>query len=122
MRPQALIVEDDHATSVLLQQVVRSAELEPIYVEDGSDALQILMETTPLVVILDILLPHVNGIEVLQFIEQTPRLDHTFVIVVSSHDSADHGWVTPRANFYYVKPVRVKELREILQMAIQRVS
>jgi DNA-binding response OmpR family regulator len=122
MRPLALIVEDDNATSILLQQVVRAAGLEPIHTEDGAGALHLLEEMTPLVVILDILLPHINGIEVLQYIEQTPRLNDTFVIVISSHDSTDYGWETNRANLYYVKPVRVKDLREILQTATRQVS
>jgi DNA-binding response OmpR family regulator len=122
MQPQALIVEDDNATSTLLQQVVRSAGLEALYTEDGATALQILEQITPLVVILDVLLPHVNGLEVLEYIEQTPRLNSSFVIVISSHDPTDYGWETTRANLYYVKPIRVKELRSILQATIQQLS
>jgi len=122
MQPQALIVEDDNATSTLLQQVVRSAGLEPLYTEDGATALQILEQITPVVVMLDVLLPHVNGLEVLEFIEQTPRLNNSFVIVISSHDPSDYGWETTRANLYYVKPIRVKELRSILQAAIEQTS
>jgi DNA-binding response OmpR family regulator len=122
MQPQALIVEDDNATSTLLQQVVRSAGLEPLYTEDGATALQILEQITPVVVMLDVLLPHVNGLEVLEYIEQTPRLNSSFVIVISSHDPTDYGWETTRANLYYVKPIRVKELRSILQAAIEQLS
>jgi DNA-binding response OmpR family regulator len=117
MRPLALIVEDDNSTSLLLQQVVRTSGLEAIHTEDGAAALGILEQMTPQVIILDILLPQVNGIEVLQFIEQTPRLNDSLVIVISSHEPTAYGWETNRANLYYIKPVRVKELREILQTA-----
>jgi chemosensory pili system protein ChpA (sensor histidine kinase/response regulator) len=122
MEPLALIVEDDNSTTVLLQQIVRSAGLAAVCTDDGASALDILEETTPLVIILDILLPRVNGIDVLNYVERTPRLDNTFVIIVSSHDASNHSWETARANMYCIKPIRVKELRETLQNTVRQLN
>lgn len=81
---QILIVEDDPIIADLYQ---RKFVLEGFAVElagDGATAMESLKSRRPDVVLLDLQLPQVNGIEVLKFIRATPQLQTLPVIVFTN--------------------------------------
>lgn len=120
MPPIVLIVDDDQQTLLLMEQVLKSANVSVIRAEDGAQALEVLEETTPDVMLLDMLMPHVGGVDVLQYVIQTPRLDGMFVAVVSAHRQLERADEVARANAYLVKPVRPGDIREALSQALDR--
>ena len=78
------IVEDDIQ---LLDMYSRKFELEGFEVsvaEDGEKAIDILEEFVPDVAILDIMMPKVDGLEVLRFIKSTPALDNVITIMLTN--------------------------------------
>jgi len=116
----ALIVDDDQPTLLFLEQVLRPLGLHAIRAEDGAQALAILENHTPVILFLDMLMPAIGGLEVLEYVEQTPRLNNLFVTVVSAHRSFESSNALQRANAYYVKPVRPKDIRDITHHALER--
>lgn len=80
---KVLIVEDNE---VLLRSLLVKLEnngYEVIVAEDGNEAIA-LLEKNPDAVLLDILLPHKSGFEVLEEINKRPELEKVTVIIISN--------------------------------------
>jgi CheY-like chemotaxis protein len=120
MTPIVLIVDDDQQTLLLIEQVLKSSNVSVIRAEDGEQALEVLEATTPDVMLLDMLMPRVGGVDVLQYVRETPRLDGMFVAVVSAHRQLARADEVARANAYLVKPIRPADIRETLSQALDR--
>lgn len=116
----ALIVDDDHPTLLFLEQVLRPLNVQVIQAEDGAQAISILESHTPIVLFLDMLMPTMGGMEVLEYIRNTQRLNNMFVAIVSAHSYFEPSPALDRANAYYVKPIRPKDIRDVTQYAISR--
>jgi CheY-like chemotaxis protein len=124
-----LQVEDDENDVLLLQHVFAQAGiLNPVHVAtDGQQAIDYLAGVgryterdkfpMPRLVLLDLKIPKVMGLEVLRWIRQQPALNALRVVVFSSSDhpadvkAAHHLG----ANSYYVKPCMVEERLKIAQ-------
>lgn len=79
-----LIVEDDAIIADLYQRKFSSEHFTVELAGDGSTAIESLKSHQPNVVLLDLQLPHVNGIEVLKFIRATPELSALPVVVFTN--------------------------------------
>ncbi|MEZ4667199.1 MAG: response regulator [Anaerolineae bacterium] len=118
MEQVALIVDDDQHTLLLLNEVLKTSGLRTIQAEDGAQALKILETTTPLLLLLDMLMPRISGKEVLEYVRLTPRLDNVFVTIVSAHRYFEDSNQVSRANLYIVKPIRPRDIQSALQQAL----
>jgi CheY-like chemotaxis protein len=115
----ALIVDDDLQTLYFFDQVLQPTGMEILKAQDGLSALENLQSTTPCVLFLDMLLPITSGMEVLKFIYQTPRLNSTYVVVVSAHNSFPPSEQLGRVDAFFVKPILAKDIREAALYALQ---
>ena len=68
MKPRVLVVDDDSALAEMLGIVLRADGFEPSFVMDGGRALQAFREIKPDVVLLDLMLPGLSGIDVCRLI------------------------------------------------------
>ena len=116
----ALIADDDHPTLLFLEQVLRPLNVRVMQAEDGAQAIAILENHTPIVLFLDMLMPTMGGMEVLAYICNTPRLNNMYVAIVSAHSYFEPSPTLERANAYYVKPIRPKDIRDATQYALSR--
>lgn len=83
-RPKILLVEDEPFLSSLLRLKLEKADFEVISAKDGEEALNILGQTKPDLMLLDLILPKKNGFEVLETIRQDPQLEKLPVIIISN--------------------------------------
>jgi|YelNatPaOPRAMG01_1025707.scaffolds.fasta_scaffold04883_4 DNA-binding response OmpR family regulator len=83
-KPKILLVEDEPFLSSLLRLKLEKANFEVISASDGEEALNILAQNTPDLMLLDLILPKKNGFEVLETIRQDPRLEKLPVIIISN--------------------------------------
>lgn len=120
MEHTALIVDDDQHTLLLLNEVLKTSGIRIIQAEDGAQALSVLETVTPIIMLLDMLMPHIPGKQVLEYVSRTPRLDNMFVAVVSAHRYFEDSNQASRANLYIVKPIRPKDIHNALQQALAR--
>ena len=81
-----LIVEDNAEVAKLLELILRRADYEVWVADDGQEALQRFQTLQPDLVLLDIMLPHIDGYEVCRRIRQQLHSDVP-VIMLSSLDS-----------------------------------
>lgn len=120
MQPLALLVDDDPYTLVLMEHILGPVGCKLLTAADGLQALNILQADTPMLLLLDILMPRVTGLDVLNFIMETPRLNPMFVAVLSSQNRRffAHAPQLARADAYLMKPVSPVVLRDMAQQAI----
>jgi len=114
-----LIVDDDPHTLMLWSAVIKPSAVSVIQASDGAQALALLEQQTPTILLLDMLMPYVSGQDVLNYVAKTPRLDNMYVVVISAHRQPDTSPLA-RANAVLLKPIRPIEIRELLQQAISR--
>jgi DNA-binding response OmpR family regulator len=114
----ALVVDDDRFfLAVLGDFVSHNLRMRPILVEDGAAALEIVDREQVDLVLLDIVMPGMDGLEVLNRIKD--RLPTLPVIMVTSSSSVDHVVTALRygADDFVRKPVNLEEL----QLGVSRV-
>jgi len=119
VRGRVLVVDDDPALAEMLGIVLRSEGFEPYFVADGERAMAAFRQTKPDVVLLDIMLPGKDGLEVCRAIRAesgvpivmlTARTD-TIDVVLGLESGADD---------YVVKPFKPKELIARVRARLRR--
>ena len=110
--PVAFIIEDDHIISKIFETAVKEAQYETRVIYDGKDALDKLGSNTPDLVVLDLHLPSVSGVQVLKAIRNDRRLARTRVIIVSA-DAVLTDYLREDADLVLIKPVGFFQLREM---------
>jgi DNA-binding response OmpR family regulator len=111
-QPLALIVEDDQDIAYFVEQALQAAQFETRVVADGLTALTVLADTCPVLVILDLNLPHVSGRRILRIIRADERLNQTKVILTTANPFMV-GELQEEADLVLVKPVSFKQLRDL---------
>ena len=102
--PTVVVVEDDRRSFDLLRAYLEAAGVRVVGARDGEEGLDTVRRLSPAGVILDILLPGIDGWEVLAQLKADPRTAPIPVIVVSMLDERGHGFALGAAE-YLVKPV-----------------
>jgi DNA-binding response OmpR family regulator len=112
-RPRVLIVEDDPDTLVILRINLTAAGVEPMLAGDGRTAIERIEAESPDAVLLDVLLPGIDGWQVLEQLHA--KGDPVPVIVCSGKDNV-HDLQRARdlgAVAYLVKPFDIDRLIEV---------
>ncbi len=81
--PAVLIIDDEADARLLLSQFVRDAGCEPIAIGSGEQGLRLARERRPALILLDIMMPQMNGLEVLERLRADPALAEIPVAIVS---------------------------------------
>ncbi len=111
MRKRVLIVDDDESNVLILQKLL-SSEYELTSVDSGEACLEMLKEFGPDLVLLDVMMPGIDGFETCRRIKSAPCGEMTQVMLVSALDCTDErvkGYEAG-ADDYLVKPFDHGEL------------
>lgn len=111
-RPTALIIEDDEDLSTIFYESLRASGFAPEAFYDGASGLDRLQVVTPYLVVLDLHLPHVNGLKILKTLRADPRLADTRVVVVTA-DPRMADDARPFSDITLIKPVSFALMREM---------
>ena len=84
-----LIVDDIPVNIILLKTMLARTNVKILTAVNGQEALDIVRSLRPQVVLLDIQMPVMNGLEVLKEIKADPDLKETAVIMVSAYTSSE---------------------------------
>jgi len=109
---------------LVLEQVLRASGHEPIAAENGAQAWTAFEREKPPLVILDWLMPELDGLEVCRRIRAHPLGDVTFVLVVTARDRTEdlNAALDAGADDYMSKPVTVDNLQARVRIAERRVE
>lgn len=119
---RVLVVEDDSISAGFLKKFMEMEGFEVHVVHLGEYVVAEARRIQPLVITLDIMLPGINGWQVLQDLKNDPQTAHIPVLIVSATDD-DHVYRV-HAHDYFVKPVerdkllaRIRELSELSKLS-----
>ncbi len=106
------IIEDDSGQRGLLFRRLLAAQLSVVEASDAQSGLGRVRQLHPRVVICDLMLPDLNGIELCRQVRADPALDGTYLILMTACQNRDakHQALNAGADDYIVKPYDAEEL------------
>jgi len=117
---RVLIVDDDHYIRGLLRALLEKEGLECHEAEDGLEALSAARELHPDLMILDVMLPGLDGYKICRMLKYDEKYSDISIIMVTSRSAPtdkETGYYTG-ADVYLTKPFDQKELIEaVMQVA-----
>lgn len=118
---KALVVDDCKETSAHIGKMLEKNGFEVIKASDGEEAIQKAGEYTPDVVLMDIVMPGVNGFQATRQLHRSPKTSEIPVIMISAkNQDVDKRWSAKQgAKAYICKPVKETDLmKTIKQVAV----
>ncbi len=115
--PKILIVDDEPNIVMTLEYAFKKINFEVFIARDGSEALSILENHVPDAVLLDIMMPNVDGYETLEAIKKNDALQNTKVVFVTAKNKASdiEKGLKMGADRYITKPFSVKKIVSEIQ-------
>jgi signal transduction histidine kinase/CheY-like chemotaxis protein/CHASE3 domain sensor protein len=109
-----LVIEDDAAFAGILRDLVRQRGFQCVVTQTAADGLAAVSNYWPKAIVLDINLPDLSGLGVLEQLKRNPQTRHIPVHIVSVADRS-HEALQMGAVGYALKPVRQEQLVEALE-------
>ncbi len=116
-----LYVEDNPANLELVEQIIeRRPDLRLLSAADGNLGIEFARTYQPDVILLDINLPGISGIEVMHILQADPATSHIPIIAISANAMPRDIERAIDAGFfdYLTKPIKVKQFVEVLDEAL----
>jgi len=122
MEHLVLVVEDEEDVAETIERALRNAGNRVLVARRGADALQLARETHPNLIVLDIMMPGMSGIEVCRHIRANPELARTPILFLTAKgeigDKVD-GFESG-ADDYITKPFDLRELALRVKALLRR--
>jgi len=116
-RPLVLVVEDNTITAKMLQVALQSSQYRVLVAHDAATALRLVAEARPDLILQDLLLPDMDGVDLLRRTREIPSAHHTPVVVCSgllSKIEEARGALAPFTDYLF-KPVDVGQLLQVVR-------
>lgn len=125
MSTRILIVDDDPLNIRIVKRVLSSEAEEPYELataQDGPEALRKVKEFRPDLIILDVMMPGMDGYEVCQRLRQDPETAHVLVLLLTTHGSVESRikGFQAGADDFLTKPFHPAELTSRIQALLRR--
>lgn len=120
-----LIVDNDKMVRLLLNRLIsKKFKAEVLEAEDGLQALTIIKEKRPHLVLLDITMPIMDGVEVMQNLRATEEFKDLPVIIMSSTDEKNTVMklVQLKISDYILKPIDISKAYERIQGIVEKIE
>lgn len=120
MKKKIIIVDDEPNIVMTLEYTFKKQDFEVYIARDGSEALEILESVIPDVIMLDIMMPKVDGYQTLKLIKENDQLKDVKVVFLTAKNKASdiEEGLKLGADKYLTKPFSVKkivsEIKELL--------
>jgi DNA-binding response OmpR family regulator len=119
-----LVVEDEQLIARLLKETLQTEGYQVVAILNGEDAVQFALRETPHLIILDVMLPGIDGYEVVQCLRKHPKTLHIPIVVLSAL-----GEIREKINAfeigvddYITKPFHTDELLARIRTQLRRVQ
>lgn len=116
-----LIVDDSSALREMVSGLLINAGMTILEAKDGAEAQKKIEASPPDLVVLDIVMPNMNGYELTRWIKSNPRTKDLPVIICSSKgEEFDRYWgMKQGADAYIAKPFRPNEMVETVRQLLR---
>jgi CheY-like chemotaxis protein len=112
-RPAVLIVEDDRDVALTINDVVEDSGYRALCASNGREALSLLEVEVPALMLIDLFMPEMNGVELLKVIKKSPKLASIPRVIMTAANDQMIG-VREEVTVLY-KPVDFDALTRLLQ-------
>ena len=107
-----LIVDDSPSQLLGMKRIVEKLGHETVTAEDGASGVEVAKATLPDLILMDVVMPNLNGFQATRAISKEPTTSQIPVVLVTTKDQeTDKVWgMRQGAREYIVKPINAKEL------------
>ncbi len=112
-----LVADDDPVLRTLLQLQLVAEGHQVSLAEDGNEALRLASSASPELLVLDIAMPGIDGLEVTRLLREQAATADLPIVLLTGRDSDEDivvGW-TSGASFYITKPFVIEQLRYFIR-------
>lgn len=109
---KVLVVDDDPYILMSLEFLMKKSGYDVMVARNGMEALELVDKQLPNIVLLDIMMPDVDGYEICSYIKKSAKLIHTKVVFMSAktkETDIQKGYDLG-ASLYIIKPFSTREL------------
>jgi DNA-binding response OmpR family regulator len=119
--PKILVVDDDHEILTLIAMLLRRIGAEAWTFPDGQSALQHLSQAVPDLIVLDLMLPDVDGLKILEQVRTQERFHQVPVLILSAKADPDtiRKGLDLGADGYITKPYIANTLIDKVRLMLQ---
>lgn len=120
---RVLIVEDDRSQALFAQSVLTNAGMQAVVEQDPMRVLEALESLRPDLVLMDLHMPQVNGVELTALIREHPAFQQTPIVFLSGESDLDMRYeaIDAGGDDFLSKPIRPKHLISAVQNRVRRV-
>lgn len=121
MEKTILIVDDEPNIVMTLEYGFKKRGYQVFIARDGGEALDLLQTQIPRVVLLDIMMPNVDGFQTLAAIRNNPKLSNIKVVFLTAKSKAEdiRKGLEAGVDKYLTKPFSVKKIIEEIEQLVQ---
>ena len=123
-RKRILIADDEPDIRTLLVSILKSGNYDVITASDGAEALMAIKTSHPDVVILDIMMPKLDGMQVLQKVREDAEISSIPVIMLTAKASDKDilSGYKYGANYYIPKPFEISDILKGVRIVLKPVK
>ena len=117
-----LIVEDYEDTSLAMRRALEDRGYRILEAPDGAAAVELAARERPDIILMDLNLPVMDGLEATKQIRSNPEMKETVVVAVTAHSGPDHRTraLAAGCNAFVTKPIDFEWLNELLTNLLPR--
>lgn len=113
--PRILVADDEPAISAIMAQMLGYAGFEVVRAGGGAEAVALARHEPPALILLDVMMPDLDGRDACQVLKADPALRHVPVLLFSSAEERDVHWAGAGADGFIQKPFRIRSLAEVVR-------
>lgn len=115
-KPRVLVVDDSSINLSIMEEML-SSEFRLAFAQNGHDALLVARQFRPHIVLLDVMMPGIDGLDTCRHLRSLPGMDQTAIIFVSAKamPSEQAAGMDAGANDYLTKPFDDNDLWKLLR-------
>ncbi|MCE7915057.1 MAG: hybrid sensor histidine kinase/response regulator [Nitrosomonas sp. PRO4] len=120
--PSILVVDDSLTVRKVTCRLLEREGCDVLIAKNGVEALEILQDTTPDVLLIDLEMPKMNGFELIKNVRATPRVANIPIIIISSRTADKHQQIAKSlgVNIFLGKPFKEEDLLNQLSKFIKK--
>ena len=122
MKTRVLVADDERSTAEMLALILGFTGYDVTRAYDGAQALELAESVKPDVLLLDVQMPKLLGVDVARRLKSDPEHAEKVVILISSADEEDVQWREVGADAFLRKPIDIKKLPDVLGSLLRKAA
>jgi CheY-like chemotaxis protein len=122
-QPRVLVADDDQSIRQLLGTIVRREHLDVDLAADGAEAIELLKQQQYTVILLDLMMPRVDGFDVIKYLKMNPPPFKPVVLVITAYADQRFKQVDPAIVAGVLrKPFEVADLGNLVRWCVHGID